>query len=119
MFFKNKIHICFINIDCCSLLYTFVWTKNKFLVEIMNKYILVVALGALSFGMLSSFAKIAYGEGYTAAEVTLTQALMGTLILWTIVLFKSIKNRKKLRQIGNYSSQEPQWEPLLIPIIFR
>lgn len=62
----------------------------------MNKYIIIVALGALSFGMLSSFAKIAYGEGYTPAEITLTQALMGTLILWSIVLFKKLKNGHRL-----------------------
>ncbi|WP_289665290.1 EamA family transporter [Flavobacterium panacagri] len=62
----------------------------------MNKYIIIVALGALSFGMLSSFAKIAYGEGYSPAEITLTQALMGTLILWLIALFKKLKNGHKL-----------------------
>lgn len=62
----------------------------------MNKYIIIVALGALSFGMLSSFAKIAYGEGYSPAEITLTQALVGTLILWSIALFKKLKNGNKL-----------------------
>ncbi|MFD2941335.1 EamA family transporter [Flavobacterium notoginsengisoli] len=62
----------------------------------MNKYIIIVALGALSFGMLSSFAKIAYGEGYSPAEITLTQALVGTLILWSIALFKKFKNGNKL-----------------------
>lgn len=63
----------------------------------MNKYIIITALGALSFGMLSSFAKIAYGEGYTPAEITLTQALTGTLILWAIVVFRKIKNGKKMQ----------------------
>lgn len=63
----------------------------------MNKYIIIVALGALSFGMLSSFAKIAYGEGYSPAEITLTQALAGTLILWSIVIFKKLKNGNKLK----------------------
>ncbi|MDQ6527714.1 DMT family transporter [Flavobacterium sp. LHD-85] len=62
----------------------------------MNKYIIIVALGALSFGMLSSFAKIAYGEGYSPAEITLTQALAGTLILWSIAIFRKIKNGHKL-----------------------
>jgi len=62
----------------------------------MNKYIIIVALGALSFGMLSSFAKIAYGEGYSPAEITLTQALAGTLILWSIVIFRKLKNGHKL-----------------------
>ncbi|WP_281232026.1 EamA family transporter [Flavobacterium gelatinilyticum] len=63
----------------------------------MNKYIIITALGALSFGMLSSFAKIAYGEGYTPAEITLTQALTGTLILWAIVVSRKIKNGKKMQ----------------------
>ncbi|MBL0735397.1 EamA family transporter [Flavobacterium sp. GN10] len=62
----------------------------------MNKYIIIVALGALSFGMLSSFAKIAYGEGYSPAEITLTQALAGTLILWSIAIFKKLKNGHKM-----------------------
>ncbi|WP_433835727.1 EamA family transporter [Flavobacterium anhuiense] len=62
----------------------------------MNKYIIIVALGALSFGMLSSFAKIAYGEGYSPAEITLTQALAGTLILWSIVIFRKLKNGNKV-----------------------
>lgn len=63
----------------------------------MNKYIIIVILGALSFGMLSSFAKIAYGEGYSPAEITLTQALSGTIILWSIAIFKRIKNGTKLQ----------------------
>lgn len=70
--------------------------QNIFLEYKMNKYIIIVALGALSFGMLSSFAKIAYGEGYSPAEITLTQALVGTLILWSIALFKKLKNGNKL-----------------------
>lgn len=78
--------------------------QNIFLAYKMNKYIIIVALGALSFGMLSSFAKIAYGEGYSPAEITLTQALMGTLILWSIVLFRRIKSGNKLK---------PDWKLLL------
>ncbi|MCP2029509.1 drug/metabolite transporter (DMT)-like permease [Flavobacterium sp. HSC-32F16] len=61
----------------------------------MNKYIIITALGALSFGMLSSFAKIAYTQGYTPAEITLTQAFCGTLILWSIVFFRRLKNGQK------------------------
>lgn len=61
----------------------------------MNKYIIITALGALSFGMLSSFAKIAYGQGYSPGEITLAQAFLGTLILWSIVFFRRIKNGQK------------------------
>lgn len=53
---------------------------------------MIVAFGALSFGMLSSFAKIAYGQGYSAAEITFTQAILGALMLWGIVFFKKFKN---------------------------
>jgi len=62
----------------------------------MNKYIIIVALGALSFGMLSSFAKIAYTQGYTPAEITLTQAFVGTVILWSIAIFRTLKKGQKL-----------------------
>lgn len=60
----------------------------------MNKHVLLVSIGAASYGMLSSFAKIAYGQGYTAAEITFVQALFGALILWTLVLIIKIRSRK-------------------------
>lgn len=52
----------------------------------------MVLLGAISYGMLSSFAKKAYGLGYTAAEVTFTQASIGGLLLWAALLFTKIKS---------------------------
>jgi len=67
----------------------------------MTKYIIIVALGALSYGMLSSFAKIAYGQGYNAGEITFAQASIGALILWSVVLFRSIKS-KSFKLIGNW-----------------
>ena len=36
-----------------------------------------VALGASSYGMLAAFVKMAYHEGFTTAEVTLSQYSMG------------------------------------------
>ncbi|MCK7554077.1 hypothetical protein MKQ70_03255 [Chitinophaga sedimenti] len=56
------------------------------------KHVLMVAFGALSFGMLSSFAKIAYGQGYTAGEITFTQSAIGALVFWTLVLVRSARN---------------------------
>lgn len=67
----------------------------------MYKHIIIVALGALSYGMLSSFAKIAYSEGYTAGEITFTQAFLGALILWSVVLFRAAKNRS-YKLAGNW-----------------
>ncbi|WP_300486159.1 DMT family transporter [Flavobacterium sp.] len=59
----------------------------------MIKHVLIVALGAISYGMLASFAKIAYSQGYTAGEITLAQAFLGALLLWGIVLFRRLTNR--------------------------
>ncbi|WP_413998903.1 EamA family transporter [Flavobacterium sp. W1B] len=67
----------------------------------MTRYISIVILGALSYGMLASFAKIAYGQGYTAGEITFVQALIGAVILWSIVFFRSIKNRS-FKLAGNW-----------------
>jgi len=67
----------------------------------MTKYIIIVALGAISYGTLTSFAKIAYGQGYTAGEITFVQAAIGAIILWSVVLFKSVKNRS-LKLVGNW-----------------
>ena len=52
----------------------------------MLKGILLVLFGACSFGILSTFVKLAYGEGYTLGDVTGTQALFGVILLWSIYL---------------------------------
>ncbi len=43
------------------------------------KGVFLVAIGASSFGMLASFVKLAYSHGFTTAEVTLSQVLLGLL----------------------------------------
>lgn len=50
----------------------------------MLRGILLVLLGACSFGILSTFVKLAYAEGYTLGDVTGTQALFGAALLWVI-----------------------------------
>jgi len=50
----------------------------------MFKYVIIVAIGAISYGALTSFAKIAYNEGYSAAEITFAQAFLGALVLWLL-----------------------------------
>ncbi|WP_413580997.1 EamA family transporter [Bdellovibrio sp. HCB288] len=42
---------------------------------------LFVALGSSSYGMLSTFVKLAYKHGYSTAEVTISQVIWGALIL--------------------------------------
>lgn len=52
----------------------------------MTRYILMVFAGACSFGILSTFVKLAYREGYTAAEISVTQAFTGMVVLWLLYL---------------------------------
>lgn len=61
----------------------------------MKKYIIIVALGALSYGMLSSFAKTAYGQGYAAGEITLMQAGIGAIILSAIAIFRNRMHKQR------------------------
>lgn len=60
----------------------------------MLKGIFLVLFGACSFGILSTFVKLAYAEGYTLGDVTGTQALFGALMLWTLHLLQSNLSKK-------------------------
>lgn len=57
----------------------------------MDKSILkgsiLVALGACSYGMLTTFVKMAYAEGYTSHEVTFSQMALGLLGILLINIF--------------------------------
>lgn len=64
------------------------------------KGILLVLLGACSFGVLSTFVKLAYGEGYTLGDVTGVQALFGAILLWTIFLIqRKTQNKDTVKPI--------------------
>lgn len=56
----------------------------------MFKGIALVFLGACSFGILSTFVKLAYKEGYTLGDVSGSQVLFGFVLLWLIVLLRQI-----------------------------
>jgi drug/metabolite transporter (DMT)-like permease len=49
---------------------------------------ILVALGASSFGMLATFVKMAYEEGYSTAEVTLSQFSLGVAGLFILTLLR-------------------------------
>ncbi len=55
----------------------------------MTKYIFMVLAGAVSFGILSSFVKIAYQQGYTPAEISFSQAFTGAILLWLLARITS------------------------------
>ena len=66
---------------------------------------LFVALGAASYGMLTTFVKMAYAEGYTSYEITFSQMFLGLLGLLIINLL-FVKNKKE-------TSAKPQIKSIL------
>lgn len=61
--------------------------------------ILFVVLGASSYGMLSTFVKLAYKQGYTTAEVTLAQFFWGALALTIMAFYFDRKSEQTLTRI--------------------
>ncbi|WP_353169095.1 DMT family transporter [Flavobacterium sp.] len=65
------------------------------------KGVFLVALGATSYGMLATFVKLAYKDGYTTAEVTFSQFIYGILGVLLINLFQKIINKKKAQKASS------------------
>ncbi|UJF36207.1 DMT family transporter [Paenibacillus hexagrammi] len=49
--------------------------------------IILVIIGASSYGLLSSFIKMAYGQGFGDGQITPAQMVVGTFFVWILVLF--------------------------------
>lgn len=64
------------------------YMKNNIL-----KGVVLVGLGATSYGMLATFVKLAYGEGYTTAEVTTSQFVYGLAGLLIINIFQRMRSK--------------------------
>ncbi len=62
------------------------------------KGVFLVALGATSYGMLATFVKLAYKDGFTTAEVTSSQFIYGIIGVLLINLFQKFKNKEKAVQ---------------------
>jgi drug/metabolite transporter (DMT)-like permease len=56
-----------------------------------SKYALCVFLGGCSYGILSTFVKLAYRSHFTSHQVTGAQYLFGVMVLWVIFLFTKKK----------------------------
>jgi drug/metabolite transporter (DMT)-like permease len=65
------------------------------------KGVFLVGLGATSYGMLATFVKLAYKDGYTTAEVTSSQFIYGILGVLLINLFQKIVNKKKIHKASS------------------
>jgi drug/metabolite transporter (DMT)-like permease len=61
----------------------------------------MVFTGACSYGILSSLVKLSYKEGFTAAQVSFVQALIGALVLWLMVILQKKKNKRVTTISGN------------------
>ncbi|GAB7053680.1 MULTISPECIES: DMT family transporter [unclassified Paenibacillus] len=67
---------------------------------------MLVLLGAASFGILSTFVKLAYSYGFTPGEVTGSQVLIGWAAMWLISLpywrtLKRVDRRSVFKLIGS------------------
>jgi drug/metabolite transporter (DMT)-like permease len=63
------------------------------------QYALIVLIGGCCYGALSTFVKLAYSAGFTSAQVTGSQFLMGTVLIWIAALFTK-KKKLTLPKIG-------------------
>lgn len=61
----------------------------------MNKKlsVLIVLLGGMSFGVLSTIVKKSYDAGMNLGQVSVSQALFGALLLWGFILFKKFSDK--------------------------
>lgn len=66
------------------------------------KGVLLIALGASSYGMLATFVKMAYSEGFTTPEVTIAQFTYGIL---GIVLINTIQKSQNKKQTTTASTK--------------
>lgn len=60
------------------------------------KGVFLVAIGATSYGMLATFVKMAYSEGYTTAEVTVSQFILGIIGILIINGFQKVKKKNQI-----------------------
>ncbi|MFC6096727.1 EamA family transporter [Flavobacterium qiangtangense] len=65
------------------------------------KGVFLVGLGATSYGMLATFVKMAYGEGYTTAEVTSSQFVFGIIGILLINAFQRKRNNNTAVQASS------------------
>ena len=64
------------------------------------KGVLLVGLGAASYGLLATFVKLAYAAGYTTAEVTASQMALGILGVAIIRFFQKDKTAQVVQATG-------------------
>ena len=61
---------------------------------------ILIALGAASYGMLGTFVKLAYLDDFSTAEVTVSQFLLGFVILFVLSFFGNRKKGSESKSLG-------------------
>lgn len=65
------------------------------------KGVVLVGLGASSYGMLATFVKLAYNEGFTTAEVTVSQFVLGIFGVLLLNLFQRVRKGKAVENASS------------------
>jgi drug/metabolite transporter (DMT)-like permease len=68
------------------------------------KHIVSVFLGAASYGILSTFVVLAYGQGYSLGEVVGSQMMIGFALTWALSAF--LRNRVKQKRQEPFAAAE-------------
>jgi drug/metabolite transporter (DMT)-like permease len=74
----------------------------------MTRYIIMVFTGACCFGILSTFVKVAYQEGYTTGDISGSQACFGMMVLWALYLLQQKTTATAIKQ-----PQTASWKVML------
>ena len=74
----------------------------------MTRYIIMVFTGACCFGILSTFVKVAYREGYSTGDISGSQACFGMMVLWSLHLLQ-----QKTKAAAIQQPQTASWKVML------
>lgn len=68
----------------------------------MLRWMFLVFLGACSYGILSTFVKLAYGAGFVVQDVVGSQMFLGAVFLWVPALFVLRHGRQMTGKTASY-----------------
>jgi drug/metabolite transporter (DMT)-like permease len=66
------------------------------------KWRILVLLGAISFGILSTIVKLAYGNGFQVSQVVTSQLWFGAVICWSLVFIFYLLKKSMSLSLGNW-----------------
>lgn len=77
------------------------------------KGILYIIIGSVCYGVLSTFVKLAYGDGFIVNDVVGMQMFVGAILLWSIVLF----NKNRSAKSNNQQYLKPTKKDVLLLVV--